>query len=223
MTSSVAVPRSPSWSQRGDVLPKVLLAAPGRVESDDVRQASEPTRLQFLGELGDDVEAARLGRLCQRSREGQIDRVLSTLWERGIAPRLPHDGSITPDFGSTRIAVPSEILALSRILVVGRSLRNQVCPRGYQGFESPSLRQPFQQVTGHMVRRPRGGAPRNQVRRAHFCVRAVGRGLLSSCGAGLAIILIGPEGPVRQRPRGVTACPYAAHAMLRLLGRSELA
>jgi hypothetical protein len=118
----------------------LLPHSPARIQGNNIGEASEPARFQLLGELRDHVEASRLSRLRERLRQRLLDDVLATIRGRRIAPRLPRDVSSTHVFGSTRSNDRARILACSRNLVRVVSLRNQVCPRGYQGFESPSLR-----------------------------------------------------------------------------------
>jgi hypothetical protein len=95
---------------------RLPLSATVRFERNDIRQPGEAACLELPGELRDDVEAAGLRGSVERAGEGRLDLVCTGSQGCRIAPRLPHAGVNTPDFGATRIADRACFLDPPRIL-----------------------------------------------------------------------------------------------------------
>ncbi len=76
----------------------------------------QSTGFQFPRELCDNVEATGLGGSVDSAGERRLDLVCAGSRAGGIAPRLPHAGVNTPDFGSTRIVDQACFLDPPRIL-----------------------------------------------------------------------------------------------------------
>jgi hypothetical protein len=87
-----------------------------RAQPSDVRQPGEAPGLQLPRELRDHVEAAGLRGSVEGAGERRLDLVFAGFRAGGIAPRLPHAGVNTLDFGPTRIVNPACFLDRSRIL-----------------------------------------------------------------------------------------------------------
>ena len=99
------------------------LSATVRVQRDGIPKPAEAACLELRGKLRHEIEAASLRGSVESAGERRLDLVCAGSRGGGIAPRLPHAGVNTPDFGVTRIADRACFLDPPRILGCQRGFR----------------------------------------------------------------------------------------------------